>query len=130
MFAGPRRSGSRSCAPDATSLSAGSTDPPECPLGHPFALPRPMRLLGPWSPNSRAEEATMTQIPEGAQRSEDGSYWWDGSAWQLVDPAPGAGAAPAEQEGQEGQAQETEPRQKQVAAAGQPGGEAQAPSIA
>ncbi len=28
----------------------------------------------------------MTEIPAGAQISEDGSYWWDGSAWQLVNP--------------------------------------------
>jgi hypothetical protein len=24
----------------------------------------------------------MTQPPEGAQRSEDGNYWWDGNEWQ------------------------------------------------
>jgi hypothetical protein len=23
-------------------------------------------------------------MPEGAQRSEDGNYWWDGTQWQLV----------------------------------------------
>jgi hypothetical protein len=23
-------------------------------------------------------------MPEGAQLSEDGNYWWDGSQWQLV----------------------------------------------
>ncbi len=27
----------------------------------------------------------MTEIPEGAQRSEDGNYWWDGQQWQLVE---------------------------------------------
>jgi hypothetical protein len=27
----------------------------------------------------------MPDIPEGAQISEDGNYWWDGSTWQLVD---------------------------------------------
>ena len=26
----------------------------------------------------------MAQVPEGAQRSEDGYYWWDGTAWQQV----------------------------------------------
>lgn len=31
----------------------------------------------------------MTQIPEGAQVSDDGNYWWDGSQWQLVDQAAG-----------------------------------------
>lgn len=32
-------------------------------------------------------EVTMTDtIPEGAQLSDDGQYWWDGSAWQ---PVPG-----------------------------------------
>lgn len=24
-------------------------------------------------------------VPEGAQLSEDGNYWWDGSDWQLVE---------------------------------------------
>lgn len=27
----------------------------------------------------------MANIPEGAQRSDDGHYWWDGERWQLVD---------------------------------------------
>ena len=31
-----------------------------------------------------------TNIPEGAQRSDDGHWWWDGSAWQ---PVSGAAAA-------------------------------------
>ncbi len=35
----------------------------------------------------------MTQVPSGAQLSDDGQWWWDGSQWQPV-PAPGA-AAPA-----------------------------------
>jgi hypothetical protein len=26
----------------------------------------------------------MPDIPEGAQRSEDGNWWWDGSQWQPV----------------------------------------------
>lgn len=26
----------------------------------------------------------MAPVPEGAQRSEDGHYWWDGSEWQQV----------------------------------------------
>lgn len=26
----------------------------------------------------------MAPVPEGARRSEDGFYWWDGSAWQEV----------------------------------------------
>lgn len=37
-------------------------------------------------------------VPEGAQRSEDGNYWWDGSQWQLIpegerQPAGAASAA-------------------------------------
>lgn len=35
--------------------------------------------------------------PEGAQRSEDGRYWWDGTQWQLVE----TGAAPGTASGQE-----------------------------
>jgi hypothetical protein len=31
-------------------------------------------------------------MPEGAQVSEDGNYWWDGANWQLVAGAGGAGA--------------------------------------
>ena len=26
----------------------------------------------------------MTNVPDGAQLSDDGQYWWDGSAWQPV----------------------------------------------
>jgi hypothetical protein len=38
----------------------------------------------------------MSQPPEGAQLSEDGYYWWDGSQWQLVDQS-GDGAAASDQ---------------------------------
>jgi hypothetical protein len=46
----------------------------------------------------------MAVVPEGAQRSEDGCYWWDGAAWQDVPEdertpaagADGAGAASGE----------------------------------
>jgi hypothetical protein len=26
----------------------------------------------------------MSNVPEGAQRSDDGRWWWDGSEWQPV----------------------------------------------
>lgn len=26
----------------------------------------------------------MSNVPEGAQLSEDGNFWWDGKQWQLV----------------------------------------------
>ncbi|MEO8267202.1 MAG: hypothetical protein ABI706_16995 [Ilumatobacteraceae bacterium] len=29
----------------------------------------------------------MSNVPEGAQLSEDGQYWWDGENWQLVEGA-------------------------------------------
>jgi hypothetical protein len=32
----------------------------------------------------------MSEMPQGAQLSDDGNYWWDGASWQLV---PGADAA-------------------------------------
>jgi len=31
----------------------------------------------------------MSNVPEGAQRSEDGHYWWDGSQWQPVEGEEG-----------------------------------------
>lgn len=33
----------------------------------------------------------MSNVPEGAQLSEDGQYWWDGSEWQLVEGGEGGG---------------------------------------
>jgi hypothetical protein len=30
------------------------------------------------------EEWEMAPVPQGAQRSEDGHYWWDGNDWQEV----------------------------------------------
>jgi hypothetical protein len=38
----------------------------------------------------------MANIPEGAQRSPDGHYWWDGTAWQLVDGSVGAESGDSE----------------------------------
>ncbi len=35
----------------------------------------------------------MAPVPEGAQRSEDGHYWWDGSAWQEVPEDERTGSA-------------------------------------
>jgi hypothetical protein len=31
-----------------------------------------------------ATEVPMTNVPAGAQVSDDGNYWWDGTAWQPV----------------------------------------------
>ena len=44
----------------------------------------------------------MSNVPEGAQLSDDGQYWWDGENWQLVEGANGndnsnAGEVSAEQ---------------------------------
>jgi hypothetical protein len=33
----------------------------------------------------------MANIPEGALRSDDGQYWWDGENWQPVDENAAAG---------------------------------------
>lgn len=30
-------------------------------------------------------------VPEGAQLSEDGNYWWDGAEWQSVPSGDGGG---------------------------------------
>jgi hypothetical protein len=32
----------------------------------------------------------MSNIPEGAQRSDDGQWWWDGQQWQPVHDGGGA----------------------------------------
>lgn len=39
----------------------------------------------------------MSDMPEGAQLSDDGHYWWDGENWQLVQgaQAPAGAEAPA-----------------------------------
>lgn len=34
-------------------------------------------------------------MPEGAQRSEDGNYWWDGSQWQPVQGTASSSASAA-----------------------------------
>jgi hypothetical protein len=31
----------------------------------------------------------MANVPEGAERSPDGHYWWDGAQWQLIDDGTG-----------------------------------------
>lgn len=35
------------------------------------------------------DAVTMTEVPEGAQLSDDGQWWWDGQDWQAV-PQEGA----------------------------------------
>jgi hypothetical protein len=32
----------------------------------------------------------MANVPEGAQRSADGNWWWDGDKWQAVEQDGGA----------------------------------------
>lgn len=41
----------------------------------------------------------MSNVPEGAQRSEDGHYWWDGSQWQPVQDTAGQGAVQGQGQG-------------------------------
>jgi len=41
----------------------------------------------------------MSNVPEGAQRSEDGHYWWDGSQWQPVQDEQGGQAGQTGQDG-------------------------------
>jgi hypothetical protein len=33
----------------------------------------------------------MSDVPEGAQISDDGQWWWDGENWQPIDPGGGGG---------------------------------------
>jgi hypothetical protein len=35
----------------------------------------------------------MSNVPDGAQLSDDGQWWWDGANWQPVNP--GDGSSPA-----------------------------------
>lgn len=35
----------------------------------------------------------MSNVPEGAQLSDDGQWWWDGENWQLVNEEGGQSAA-------------------------------------
>jgi hypothetical protein len=37
----------------------------------------------------------MTEVPEGAQLSDDGQWWWDGQDWQ---PVPQADSAVSQEE--------------------------------
>jgi hypothetical protein len=37
----------------------------------------------------------MSHIPPGAQRSDDGYYWWDGNAWQPVNQTEAAAEGPS-----------------------------------
>ncbi|HEV8296011.1 MAG TPA: hypothetical protein VGQ20_01895 [Acidimicrobiales bacterium] len=44
----------------------------------------------------------MTNVPEGAQLSEDGNYWWDGYEWQLVQTVDGGTGGDAGSQGAAG----------------------------
>jgi hypothetical protein len=46
----------------------------------------PLRQAGDPGPDRAAltRGADMAQVPAGAQRSDDGYYWWDGTAWQQI----------------------------------------------
>lgn len=47
----------------------------------------------------------MAPVPEGAQRSEDGYYWWDGTAWQEIpedERAAASGTADGGSDGSDG----------------------------
>ena len=53
----------------------------------------------------------MTETSTGVQYSDDGNYWWDGSAWQTVDarhPGPGTASGQTGQTEQTGQTQYSE----------------------
>jgi hypothetical protein len=44
---------------------------------------------------SSHDAVTMTEVPEGAQRSDDGQWWWDGQDWQPVPQDNAAGGQEA-----------------------------------
>lgn len=50
----------------------------------------------------------MAPVPEGAQRSEDGYYWWDGAAWQPIpeDERTASAAGSAGADGSDGMSHE------------------------
>jgi hypothetical protein len=35
----------------------------------------------------------MSNVPDGAERSEDGFWWWDGNQWQPVEGEQGGGSS-------------------------------------
>ena len=58
---------------------------------------RPM----PHQDTAEAKGKTMAPAPEGAQISEDGNYWWDGAAWQLIEQEQPETETEAEAEAEE-----------------------------
>jgi hypothetical protein len=51
------------------------------------------------------KEATMSNVPEGAQMSDDGQWWWDGSNWQAVEGGGSSGSSSSSSStGQSGEA--------------------------
>ena len=45
----------------------------------------------------------MSEIPADAARSEDGNWWWDGTAWQPVAGADGGDAVAADDSAERGE---------------------------
>jgi hypothetical protein len=56
----------------------------------------------------------MSNVPDGAQLSDDGQWWWDGEQWQPVEggsaaPGSGSSAAPPGDSDSEVTAEELQP---------------------
>jgi hypothetical protein len=43
--------------------------------------------------------AVISNVPDGAQLSDDGNYWWDGNQWQPVNQEAGGAGQSANQSG-------------------------------
>jgi hypothetical protein len=68
----------------------------------------------------------MSNVPEGAQLSEDGHWYWDGAAWQPV--GDGAGSDAPSSSASEG-APDTTKRAPEIAFDAEVGDEAELPDV-
>jgi len=54
--------------------------------------------------SSRQKEGTMSNVPEGAQISDDGQWFWDGENWQAVEGGASSASSSTASAGQSGEA--------------------------
>ena len=72
------------------------------------------------------KEGTMSNVPEGAQVSDDGRYWWDGENWQAVE---GGSSSDSSSSGSAGQSAEAAKSTVTLAFDAEVGEEADLPDV-